>query len=156
MSEKVYKWYADFGRMGHLEGLFVATEAAVKAAIGQRAYFGEVLGKHSEIYGELEEAEFTVLSEDPAVVAFAQEHGPFGRNPLDYVTIECEECGGHMQVQEEQDYWCETHELRICYSCKKEHKGPSEAGDEDDVCEVVEYEGQTPSYDAEESDDESE
>ena len=119
MTEKVYKWEWDCGRMGDLEGLFVATEAVVAAAIGKNAYFGEVLGKHSEVQGLLEENEFTLLSEDPAVIAFVKEHGPFGWNPLNYVRIPCDDCGTEMSVEDEQDYWCHDCEERLCYECGK-------------------------------------
>jgi len=119
MAEKVYKWEWDCGRMGDLEGLFVATEEAVAAAIGKNAYFGEVLGKHSEVEGDLEENEFTLLSEDPAVIAFVKEHGPFGWNPLNYVRVPCDDCAIEMNVEEEQDYWCHDCEERLCYECGK-------------------------------------
>ena len=39
----------DFGRMGELQGLFVAEELDVQDLIGKEVYFDEVLGKHSEI-----------------------------------------------------------------------------------------------------------
>jgi len=120
MSEKVYKWHWDCGRQGDLEGLFVATEEDVAAAVGKEAYFGEVLGKHSEVYGTLEEKEFTVLTDEAAVIAFVKEHGPFGWNPLGYVRILCDDCGSHMAVEEEeQDYWCHDCEERLCYDCGK-------------------------------------
>lgn len=131
MSERVYKWYSCFGRSGSLEGIFVATEAAVKAVIGKRAHFGEVLGKHSDVSCDLMEAGFQVLSEDSAIVAFIHEHGPFGLNPLDYITVECDDCGNSMRICEEQDYYCTYCEFRICYHCKTH-------GDHNE-CEVVEY-----------------
>ena len=47
----LYKFYWDCGRMGELEGLFIAEDDVLKNSIGKNVYFGEVLGKHSEIYG---------------------------------------------------------------------------------------------------------
>ena len=117
MTEKVYKWNCHFGRMGDLEGLFVATESGVAAAIGKRAYFGEVLGKHSEVYGDLEASEFTVLSEEKSVVEFVREHGPFGFNPLAYVKTPCDNCGEGMSTDEVQTYWCHDCDYHVCYSC---------------------------------------
>lgn len=38
-----------FGRMGNLSGLFTADRELVKSCFGKSAYFGEVLGKHSDI-----------------------------------------------------------------------------------------------------------
>ena len=45
----LYRFYEDCGRMGSLDGIFVAEESDVDALIGQNLYFGEVLGKHSDI-----------------------------------------------------------------------------------------------------------
>jgi len=61
---KLYEFYCDCGRMGHLEGLFVASQEEVNNAIGNTIYFGEVLGKHSDIDVDLEEKHLKVLSED--------------------------------------------------------------------------------------------
>lgn len=145
MNELVFRWSRDFGRMGGLEGIFVATQAEVNYALGRRAYFGEVLGKHSEIYCNLEAEQFESLSDEPSVVAFVEQHGPFGRNPLDYVTIECDGCGEPMHIDEVQDYWCKSCELRICYSCKR--------SDDHDGHTVEEYVGQTSGEEAEDSDE---
>ena len=108
MAERVYKWHWDCGRMGSVEGLFVATEEAVAAAIGQDVYLGEVLGKHSEVQGTLEEKEFTPLSDNEAVIAFVQEHGPFGFNPLSYVGSEDNGISA---------LWCHSCEQPTCHSC---------------------------------------
>lgn len=68
MNKYLYKFYWDCGRMGDLETLFVATEDEVKDLIGRNAYFGEVLGKHSEIEGEIEEKDITRLDLDSETV----------------------------------------------------------------------------------------
>lgn len=54
---KLYKFEWDCGRQGSVEGLFISTEDKVKELIGKEVYFGEILGKHSEIYGVIEEGE---------------------------------------------------------------------------------------------------
>ena len=88
-TKGVYKFFWDCGRMGELYGLFLATDEDVKAAIGKRAYFGEVLGKHSEIEGEVEEADITLVSDDPAVVKVIEDHNlQSGYSPLDYLMDE--------------------------------------------------------------------
>lgn len=66
--KSLYKFEWDVGRMGELDGLFVAYDKEVKAAIGKEVYFGEVLGKHSEIYGELEESELTKIDVEKDVL----------------------------------------------------------------------------------------
>jgi hypothetical protein len=57
-------FYWDCGRQGSLDGLFITTQEQLNTIIGKRIYFGEVLGKHSEIYGTLEEKDITVKSND--------------------------------------------------------------------------------------------
>lgn len=61
---KLYSFYWDCGRMGDLEGLFVADSDEITKIINKEISFGEVLGKHSEISGTLEEEDLVVLSED--------------------------------------------------------------------------------------------
>ena len=50
----IYQFHWDCGRMGDIAGLFVASKQDVQDAIGKEIYFGEVLGKHSEVYGTLD------------------------------------------------------------------------------------------------------
>jgi hypothetical protein len=66
MSEERYLWSFnwDCGRQGELEGLFVATEQEVNRLIGKEIYFGEVLGKHSEVSGTIEEGEIKKIDLD--------------------------------------------------------------------------------------------
>lgn len=64
----IYEFFADFGRMGELEGLFVADKIDVENAIGEDVYFGEALGKHSEVSLTLKDKHFTIKSEDSEFV----------------------------------------------------------------------------------------
>lgn len=91
---KLYRWHWDCGRMGSLEGVFVADEEDVRAAYGRRVYFGKVLGKHSDVHGTLEESEFTILTDDQDFIAKALMYGVAhsGYDPLSYIT--CRGCGG--------------------------------------------------------------
>ena len=54
MNKYLWRFYWNCGRMGAVEGLFVATNDEVEEHIGKDVYFGEILGKHSEIYGTLD------------------------------------------------------------------------------------------------------
>ena len=84
----LYEYYMDCGRTGEVEGLFVATEEEVKSAIGKEVYFGEILGKHSEVVGELEESEFNKVdidSESVEKVALKLGRTWSGYNPLEYL-----------------------------------------------------------------------
>lgn len=92
MEEKILvKWGWGF-RGGVVEGLFVTTQSELNKAFGQEVYFGEILGKHSEVEGVLEEHEFEIISTDKAFVEqFQSIVGYFGYNPLDYISEEDEE-----------------------------------------------------------------
>ena len=86
---KLYSFYWDCGRIGELDGLFIADDCVVAETIGKNIYFGEVLGKHSEIYGVLEEKDLKVLSEDADKVNWLfdlmQGYNVSGYNPLNYI-----------------------------------------------------------------------
>jgi len=56
---KLWKFHWDCGRSGEIEGLFIATEEDVKTTIGCEVDFGECLGKHSEVYGTIDDGEIT-------------------------------------------------------------------------------------------------
>ena len=72
--------------MGSVRGLFVADEEEVQNALGKEVYFGEILGKHSEIYGTLTEDDLTVITKDPNEVKFVEEKiENWGYNPLEYL-----------------------------------------------------------------------
>ncbi len=58
---KLWKFYWDCGRMGSLEGLFVESQQRIDAIIGQEIYFGEVLGKHSDISGTISAEDFEAI-----------------------------------------------------------------------------------------------
>jgi hypothetical protein len=86
--KNLYSFYADCGRQGNLDGLFIATQEEVDNAIGKYMYFGEVLGKHSEVEGTLEANEITLVSEDREKVEWLL--GILGNcvsgfNPLEYI-----------------------------------------------------------------------
>lgn len=87
---KLYKFHWDCGRMGFIDGLFVSEADAVEPLIGTEIYFGEVLGKHSEISGTLDADDVKVLSEDQDLIdrLIAANGGDLtlcGYSPLDYV-----------------------------------------------------------------------
>jgi hypothetical protein len=87
MMKKIFKFAWNYGRGGEVEGLFVATQEDVDAAIGQDVYFGEILGKHSEVEGTLEADDITVVSDAAIFVDMFEESvgKSFGHNPLDYI-----------------------------------------------------------------------
>jgi hypothetical protein len=95
---KLFRFFWDVGRMGEIEGLFVAEQSEVDRIIGKELYLGEVLGKHSEIYGTVEANEITVVSEDEDVckhlIDECKSKTICGYNPIDsWEEGSCGECG---------------------------------------------------------------
>jgi len=85
----IYKFRWDCGRQGNVDGCFVANDSEVEKAIGKEVYFGEILGKHSEIYGTLEKGEIELVTTDEQVVSlFKQFKLSNGYNPLEYLQDE--------------------------------------------------------------------
>lgn len=84
----LYSFYVDCGRMGSLDGLFIATQEEVDNAIGKQMYFGEVLGKHSDVQGTLEAHEITLISNEQDKIDWLVGlvgYSVSGFNPLDYI-----------------------------------------------------------------------
>lgn len=84
--KKLYRFQVGCGRMGDLLGIFVREEAEVKALIGKRVEFGEVLGKHSDIGMRMEEDHFKEMTDDPSFIAkFEEFELATGINPFGYL-----------------------------------------------------------------------
>lgn len=85
MKKALYKFHADCGRMGELEGLFIANPEVIEWLIASKldVYFGEVLGKHSEVYFEMNHEYFTCVTDDKTVIDAISKHKiETGFNPL--------------------------------------------------------------------------
>jgi hypothetical protein len=90
MEDKVlveFDWYC--GRMGSVQGLFITYPSVLKSAYGKHVYFGEILGKHSEIEGTIDEKDFTVVSQDQDFINkladVIKSTNISGYNPLEYM-----------------------------------------------------------------------
>jgi hypothetical protein len=67
MGKKLMEFDVYCGRMGSLEGRFIlddAEQAELDALMGKEIYFGEVLGKHSEVIIKLEPAYIKVVTDN--------------------------------------------------------------------------------------------
>lgn len=85
-ANKLWDFYWDCGRQGDVKSTFVATDDEIADIVGKRVYFGEILGKHSEVYGDIEASDFTMVSDDPAFVeTFRSKVGSTGHCPFDYI-----------------------------------------------------------------------
>ena len=69
----LYRFFVDCGRMGHLEGLFIAHPKELEEAYGHTLYFGEVLGKHSEVIVDFDEEDIELVSKDVSKVKWLQD-----------------------------------------------------------------------------------
>jgi hypothetical protein len=78
-----------------VRGVFVATDDEIKAALGKDVYYGEILGKHSEVRGTLEEKDLVRLTDDEDFIAKAEKYGcaSNGYNPLEYLEEQKDEDG---------------------------------------------------------------
>jgi len=88
----IYEFHWDCGSMGDVEGLFVADIEDVEKAIGREVYFGEILGKHSEVYGVLELNDLAMKTDDQDFIekfeSIMGEGFYSGHNPLHYLSEE--------------------------------------------------------------------
>lgn len=94
MSKVLVRFYWDCGRTGSVEGLFITTKADLNKAYDKYVYFGEILGKHSEVCGTLERSDVEFVSEDQDFIQKLEEllgSDISGYNPLDYIQDEEEE-----------------------------------------------------------------
>ena len=83
--KKIYKFQADFGRMGVLDGVFVSTDENLQELYGKEIYFGEVLGKHSEVILTLDPKHIIEVTDDEKFIElFEQYNLENGYNPFDY------------------------------------------------------------------------
>ena len=83
------QFFWDCGRSGNVSGVFICTKQQIADAVGKEVYFGEILGKHSEVYGTLDEGDIEILSDDQYFISLMLEIFPDGEisgyNPLSYV-----------------------------------------------------------------------
>ena len=116
-NKYLWEFNLDCGRMGYLEGLFIATENEINGIIGKKVYFGEVLGKNSEIYEEIKRNDFKKIDLDSETVEKVSKILGLnwsGYNPLDYATYQSNECLDNYRVDEY------NLELNLCVYCEEE------------------------------------
>lgn len=104
----LWKFHWDCGRNGCIDSLFKATQQEVESAIGKQVYFGEVLGKHSEIYGGLESEDVSLVSTDQHVVDAVP---AIGLNPLTHIRYVCVKCDCEYTVDDMND------DKTVCVYC---------------------------------------
>ncbi|WP_281322168.1 hypothetical protein [Flavobacterium aestivum] len=93
MKKAIYKFSANYGRSGDLEGIFIAAKQEVDKLISSKieVYFGEVLGKHSEIYRAIEKKEIKLVTDDAEAIKIVAKYNlTSGHNPFNYRSINFE------------------------------------------------------------------
>lgn len=83
----IYRFSYYCGRMGTVSGIFVAPKEAVNRLYGQTVFFGEVLGKHSNISAEITENNLMLVDDRyDHVCMFTELNLTNGINPLEFVS----------------------------------------------------------------------
>lgn len=109
-------------RGGSVESLFVATEEEVKALIGSEVSFGEVLGKHSDVRGTIDEGDIIKLDVSTDAVNEVSKHlGKTwsGFTLSDYIRHQCNGVVDDERCEEaytSDDMYLESDEY-YCYDC---------------------------------------
>lgn len=116
---KLWKFSEDYGRMGDVEGLFIATEQEVDKFLDKRNIcFGEVLGKHSDVdmYFEKGKNLYSLNVSTSTVLELLNaldRRCISGLYPFRYISqqVKCTDCG------EERDFYfdADTKECPECY-----------------------------------------
>lgn len=122
--KKLYKFYWECKRQGEVEGVFIADETELENAIGENIYFGEILGKYSEVYGVLEKEDIKEIQVSENTLEELEKvlgNSISGYNPLNYVRYECNRCGDEISV-EDCELYLDKEENIVCEYCIKEEE----------------------------------
>lgn len=100
----IYEFFWDCGRMGELSGTFIADSKDITKIQGKHIYFGEVLGKHSEVFGNIDEGDIELKTDDQNFIRTFEEimgeDWSTGYNPLDYYDADEDESVGEEEENE--------------------------------------------------------
>lgn len=121
--KNLYKFKWDCKRQGYIEGLFISEEKEVMLAEGKEAYFGEILGKHSDVYGTLEGGD--VVKIDISKETLEELESIFGcdisgYNPLNYIRSVCSRCEEGFSPDECEFYFIDGD--TVCCNCATEEE----------------------------------
>ncbi len=84
----LFKLHIPMKRSSDLEGVFIAPKSYIDYIIKNAIviYWGEIAGKHSEVYGSIKSEEITLITDDPAIIKIVFDYNlQSGLNPLDYL-----------------------------------------------------------------------
>lgn len=84
----LYKLHFSCWRMWNIYGLFIADDKDMNDLISseKEVYFGEVLGKHSEICWPISDEDITIITKNEDVITMVEDYDlEIGYNPFDYI-----------------------------------------------------------------------
>ena len=90
MKQGLFKMTRSFGRMGDIEGVFIAPIEYVNVLTEGKlvVYFGEILGKHSEVWANFSPEHIKLVTTEESVLNIVSEHGlNSGYNPLKWPVL---------------------------------------------------------------------
>jgi hypothetical protein len=110
--EGLYQWSASFGRMGDLSGIVITTPKELKIRAGADVYFGEVLGKHSNVWYEFDPSDFRLITNKPHEMDALKQLPNLlsGYDPIEALGLRCPLC------KKWDRYW-EDWQLGMCDDC---------------------------------------
>jgi len=103
--QAIYKLHFDCGRSGTVKGIFIAEKEEIDYIVDTkyRVYFGEVLGKHSEVMGPLEKGDYTLISDKPEDVEVVKRLKlEIGSNPVHLWKEDEDEDSSYQQFKNER------------------------------------------------------
>lgn len=112
--KRLIRYSASFGSMGELSGIFLLLNDEEWFGLERliedetEVWFGEVFGRHSDIYGAVEEGEISIVTEDQEwldLTVSLEIDLDSGINPLQ--SQRCESCDGHR-------YWTRDGDICKC------------------------------------------
>lgn len=89
MSRAIYKLNIDCHRQGSLEGVFIAEKEQIEYLVNNKIeiYFGEVLGKHSQVIVTIDENEIIEVTDNEEFIKLFEQHDlSSGFSPFGYHT----------------------------------------------------------------------
>jgi len=90
--EGIYRLIDDQGRGGEVEGIFTADSDDIERIMNTSVYFGEILGKHSNVEVFLDDKTLQLVTDVPSVVRNFQKYNmETGYNPFNYIYDDEEE-----------------------------------------------------------------
>lgn len=91
MTNMIVSMSLDYGRCGKVKGVFLVSKEDFELAkkLNPQVYFGEILGKHSEVYCDFNEISFEVKTEDQEKVnaLIEMDMHSSGYDPFEYLEM---------------------------------------------------------------------